>query len=143
MILTTSITLNILLAVYVVWLLRKMWVISESFGTIFDSLDHFANHLKSIHELEIFYGDETLAGLIEHSKEVVSETFGSIFDSLSHFSNHIKSIHELEMFYGDETLAGLMEHSKEIISDIETLQVFYSEEGIEEGIHGEEETEEE
>jgi hypothetical protein len=73
MILTTSITLNILLAVYVVWLLRKMWVISESFGTIFDSLDHFANHLKSIHELEIFYGDETLAGLIEHSKEVVSD----------------------------------------------------------------------
>tara|TARA_R100000008_G_scaffold80482_1_gene62931 strand:+ start:82 stop:381 length:300 start_codon:yes stop_codon:yes gene_type:complete len=73
MILTTSIILNILLAVYILWLLRKMWVISESFGSIFDSLRHFSNHLKSIHELEVFYGDETLAGLIEHSKEVVAD----------------------------------------------------------------------
>ena len=98
-IITISICLNIVLIIYVAWLLRKLWIISE--------------------------------------------TFGSIFDSLAHFSNHIKSIHELEMFYGDETLGGLMEHSKEIIADIETLQVFYSEEDIEEEIYGEEETKEE
>ena len=84
MILTISIILNILLVAYLAWLLRKMWVISESFGFIFDSLKHFSNHLESIHELEVFYGDETIGGLIKHSKQVVED------------------LKEFEMFYSTE-----------------------------------------
>ena len=83
-ILTISIILNILLIIYVAWLLRKLWVISETFGSIFDSLSNFSNHIKSIHELEMFYGDETLGALINHSKEVVDD------------------LKEFEMFYSTE-----------------------------------------
>tara|TARA_Y100000310_G_C20304033_1_gene633134 strand:+ start:256 stop:558 length:303 start_codon:yes stop_codon:yes gene_type:complete len=82
--LIASLILNVLLVVYIIWLLRKMWIISESFESILDSLNHFSDHLKSIHELEMFYGDETLGGLIEHSKEVVDD------------------LNELEMFYSTE-----------------------------------------
>tara|TARA_Y100000296_G_C5135578_1_gene237997 strand:- start:877 stop:1182 length:306 start_codon:yes stop_codon:yes gene_type:complete len=82
--LVASLILNVLLVAYIVWLLRKMWFISESFGSIFDSLTHFSNHVKSIHELEMFYGDETLGGLMEHSKEVVAD------------------LKEFEMFYSEE-----------------------------------------
>ena len=83
-ILTISIILNILLIIYVAWLLRKLWVISETFGSIFDSLSHFSSHIKSIHELEMFYGDETLGGLMEHSREIISD------------------IKELQIFYSEE-----------------------------------------
>ena len=79
-----SLILNVLLVIYIIWILRKMWIISESFGFILESLNHFSNHLKSIHELEMFYGDETLGGLIKHSKEVVED------------------LKEFEMFYSTE-----------------------------------------
>jgi hypothetical protein len=30
----------------------------------------FGAHLKSVYELEMFYGDSTLEGLIQHSKQI-------------------------------------------------------------------------
>jgi len=34
------------------------------------SLDNFTKHLDQIYELPTFYGDETLQGLLEHSKDL-------------------------------------------------------------------------
>ena len=33
--------------------------------------DNFVTHLNSIYQLEVFYGDNTLEGLLDHSREVL------------------------------------------------------------------------
>tara|TARA_R100000234_G_scaffold309_2_gene242 strand:- start:432 stop:641 length:210 start_codon:yes stop_codon:yes gene_type:complete len=42
----------------------------ESLEEYFSSFD---NHLGQIYELEMFYGDETLDGLITHSKDLLEK----------------------------------------------------------------------
>ena len=34
-------------------------------------LEKYVTHIKAIHELEMFYGDETLKGLIDHGNELI------------------------------------------------------------------------
>lgn len=33
----------------------------------------FSEHLKSVYELEMFYGDDTLSSLMKHAKEIVQK----------------------------------------------------------------------
>ena len=37
--------------------------------------ENFIDHLESIYELEMFYGDETLESLIRHSKELINDFY--------------------------------------------------------------------
>jgi hypothetical protein len=55
---------------------------SEKISDLETSLSAFESHLKGVHELEMFYGDDTLGGLIEHSKAVVESVRG-FFDGFS------------------------------------------------------------
>jgi len=43
-------------------------MISEESAEIFTRLDSFGEHLKTVYEMPVFHGDETLSGLLEHSK---------------------------------------------------------------------------
>ena len=45
--------------------------VSEELGDLQNMIDAFAKHAKSVYELEMFYGDETLKGMIEHGQELV------------------------------------------------------------------------
>ena len=45
-----------------------------------DEVHRFREHIKSVHELEMFYGDETLQGLITHTTELINNLEG--FDYL-------------------------------------------------------------
>ena len=37
------------------------------------SLRNFSEHVSSLHQLDTFYGDETLRSLIQHSKDLVED----------------------------------------------------------------------
>tara|TARA_Y100001973_G_C5196668_1_gene334735 strand:+ start:830 stop:1159 length:330 start_codon:yes stop_codon:yes gene_type:complete len=72
-----SIIINIVLSVaiifliyYVVYLIRTLLFHSENLSELKDNLNLFREHLESIYELEVFYGDETLESLLQHSKEI-------------------------------------------------------------------------
>jgi len=41
--------------------------------TLLETVFELETHIKSIYEMEMFYGDETLNALIQHTKEVVDE----------------------------------------------------------------------
>ena len=69
-VLVVSIALNILLLWYLKNVLEKLMFVSDNIGTLVDSVNVFGNHAKNIYELDVFYGDETLAGLITHLKEL-------------------------------------------------------------------------
>ncbi len=71
-ILTLSIILNVGLFAYARASIVRLLSVSEELGDLHTMVSAFASHLKSVYELEMFYGDETLRHLLRHSNEIVS-----------------------------------------------------------------------
>jgi len=67
-----SVGVNIILFWYMRKTLSRFYVASEEASEIFSRLDTYGEHLQSVYEMPTFYGDETLHGLLEHSKEIRS-----------------------------------------------------------------------
>jgi len=71
-VLTIIFTISALLNAVLIWYTRvsiqKFSFISENIQDLKDSIAHYENHLKSVYEMEMFYGDETLKSLIEHTR---------------------------------------------------------------------------
>ena len=65
-----SLSINFLLLFYVRWLLKTLSVINEDVESVSGLLMDFTQHTQSIYEMEMFYGDQTLESLIQHSKEL-------------------------------------------------------------------------
>jgi len=61
-----SFLVNITLIQYIRQNIVRVFVISEESAEIFTRLDSFSEHLKTIYEMPVFNGDETLSGLLEH-----------------------------------------------------------------------------
>ena len=80
-ILAVSVLLNLGLIVYVRGAIVRLLTISEELGDLQQMINSFAIHLKTIYEMEMFYGDETLGSLVEHavSFNEYMETFEYIY----------------------------------------------------------------
>tara|TARA_R110000851_G_scaffold152139_6_gene293651 strand:+ start:2101 stop:2526 length:426 start_codon:yes stop_codon:yes gene_type:complete len=71
-----SVLFNVFLFWYVRGLLSRLYFIADNMDALVDETVSFRDHLKSIYELETFYGDETLGNLIQHVKtysEILSD----------------------------------------------------------------------
>lgn len=79
--LTLSIIFNIGLFAYARASIVRLLFVSEELGDLYAMFDAFSNHLESIYNLEMFYGDETVSALLEHSRSLQEqfETFEYIF----------------------------------------------------------------
>tara|TARA_R100000008_G_scaffold76880_2_gene56989 strand:+ start:2372 stop:2713 length:342 start_codon:yes stop_codon:yes gene_type:complete len=79
--LTVSVIANIGLLMYARYAIIQLLSVSEEIGDLHEMVNSFASHLNSIYELEMFYGDETIKGLLEHSLSFVEqlETFEYIY----------------------------------------------------------------
>ena len=69
--LLVSISLNVFMFWYGRAILEDFYYMSDNLGSLIEQIIIFSEHLKSVHELEMFYGDEILGGLIRHSKDLV------------------------------------------------------------------------
>ena len=49
--------------------------ITQDFDNFYLKLEQYEKHINDIHGLEMFYGDETLQGLIKHSREMLNEIY--------------------------------------------------------------------
>ncbi len=65
--LTLSIILNVGLIAYTRAVVVKLLTISEELGDLQQMINAFTGHLSAVYELDSFYGDETLRGLLEHA----------------------------------------------------------------------------
>ena len=65
-----SLIANVLMVWYVRRLLVNFYALSENFESFFAMIVGYADHLENVHGLEMFYGDETLMSLIDHTKFV-------------------------------------------------------------------------
>lgn len=62
-----SVFFNISLVVYTRGAIIRLLSISEELGDFQQMVNAFAKHLKAVYELDMFYGDETLQGLLDHA----------------------------------------------------------------------------
>ena len=62
-----------MLAFYSVRLARRMFVVGTNLEALYNMMYAFRTHVEQIHESEMFYGDQTLQALINHSKEMLDE----------------------------------------------------------------------
>jgi len=63
--------LVLIIALQTWWILRSikiMWTIKDLFSSVYASVATYYDHVKYVHSLERYYGDETLKGLIEHGE---------------------------------------------------------------------------
>jgi len=69
-ILVISLTLNMLMYWYSRQLTQKLSFIYDNIGDVSDLITNYRTHLKSVYSMEMFYGDETLKFLMDHTRSV-------------------------------------------------------------------------
>jgi len=77
--------ISTLLNMFLVWycrnLMASLYDVSENMQSLVEEVAFFDHHLNSVHDMEVFYGDETIGELIRHSKGLMDtlEDFTEIY----------------------------------------------------------------
>ena len=85
LVLSVFLVLSVGLNVFLIWYARRLMIdlydVSENIRALTEEVLAFDGHLNSVHELEVFYGDETLGNLIRHSTALIEtlEDFADIY----------------------------------------------------------------
>jgi len=79
-----SLAVNAVLLWYISKLLNKIFFIQDNTGTILSINETFRQHLSDVNEMEMYFGDQTLVKLLEHSKYVTEqiEIFSEVFSDI-------------------------------------------------------------
>lgn len=70
-----SVVLNIAFVFYMRFLLTERIALRTDFNNLLQKIEKFMSHLSQIYELEMFYGDETLAQLLSHARDLVNDFY--------------------------------------------------------------------
>jgi len=100
-----SVALNMVLFLYSRRVLLRVYIASEEASEIFTMLDAYQEHLKSVYELPTFYGDETLSGLLGHTRDLCA---------------YLEKYEEVYSFTNPDLLEQLEAASKELQEKYET-----------------------
>ena len=68
-----SILINLGLLWFVKQTLEKNSDLEEDVEEIMEKTSAFSDHLDGIHELEMYYGDENLQNMIQHSRHLIND----------------------------------------------------------------------
>ena len=71
-----AVILIIISLFYTRYLLVQRAEVIEDIHSLFLEFANFDTHLTKIHDLEMFYGDETLQGLMDHSRTMLERFYG-------------------------------------------------------------------
>ena len=66
-----SVLFNCVLIFYAVRLARRMITVATNIDAVYETFEVFRSHAEAVHESEMFYGDQSLQALIQHSKSVL------------------------------------------------------------------------
>ena len=79
--LLASVGVNVVLVRLAIWQSRDLTYVSDNLGDLVEIIDNYRKHLKSVYELDSFYGDETLQGLMGHTnavRTILQEQYGEV-----------------------------------------------------------------
>ena len=76
-----SIAINVIFIWYLKRVVKDLIFVSDNIGDFLGLLSEYREHVEGIYELEVFYGDETLKTLLEHTRFMTDEikNFESIY----------------------------------------------------------------
>ena len=66
-----SVFINALLLWYIKKMLASLLSVSDNMGDLIEDLVSFQNHLQSLYEMEMYYGEPSIKQLIVHSREII------------------------------------------------------------------------
>ena len=69
--LVLSLALNAILLWYIKKMLSKLLSVSDNMGNLVEDLASYQNHLQSIYEMEMYYGEPSIKNLIIHSRQII------------------------------------------------------------------------
>ena len=78
-----SIILNVLLLRLAMWQSKDLTLFSDNLGDLLEIIKNYSNHLRDVYQLDAFYGDQTLEGLMAHTRAVrtlLEDQYGSIIN---------------------------------------------------------------
>jgi hypothetical protein len=85
--LASSLGISVLANILLVWFSReqsqRLSYVSQNLGDLVEIVSNYKEHLRKVYSLEMFYGDETLKFLMEHTNAVVTilaEEYGDIIN---------------------------------------------------------------
>jgi len=90
-VLTLSLAANIFMLWYIRNLLSNMLELTDNIAGFKEEVSIYKKHLQSIYELEMFYGDETLQFLMDHTKSI-----GDILEDFEDVDFFLEEIEEEE-----------------------------------------------
>tara|TARA_R100000008_G_scaffold21543_1_gene11357 strand:+ start:32264 stop:32608 length:345 start_codon:yes stop_codon:yes gene_type:complete len=67
-----SVVINIVLVWFSLKSIKRIEETGDDIDNLLGEFESFAEHLEQIHSLDMFYGDENLQNLIDHSKTMVN-----------------------------------------------------------------------
>ena len=76
-----SIIANALLFRLALWQSKDLTLVSDNVGDLVEVIESYNNHLRDIYQMDAFYGDETLEGLMTHTNALrilLEEQYGTV-----------------------------------------------------------------
>ena len=120
---------TILLIFYVRWLLKTIETMNEETKEVSSMIFDFAEHVKTVYELPMFYGDETLSSLLEHARAVVENINEIDFileeeeEEVSLTADSVTTIEGIDYYmvtaYGLENVLFSVEENPELVGQYE------------------------
>jgi len=71
--LVISVIVNIIFIMYSRWLIKILKTREDDVNELADDVAKYVGHIRGVHEMEMFYGDQTLQSLIEHGTQMIEK----------------------------------------------------------------------
>ena len=88
--------LSVILNIGLIWVSLRLFTrleeCNEDIESLLETVGNLGNHINSVHEMEMFYGEPTIQGMMEHIEEVTQE----IEEYKFKYSNELIEIEENE-----------------------------------------------
>jgi len=92
-----SIIANLIVFRLALWQSRELADVSDGLGDLVVIIENYRNHLRDVYQLDSFYGDETLEGLMTHTNAVralLEEQYGDVINITDPIEYQIEEVEE-------------------------------------------------
>ena len=92
-----SIIANLIVFRLAFWQSRELANISDGLGDLVEIIENYRNHLRDVYQLDSFYGDETLEGLMTHTnavRTILEEQYGDVINITDPIEYQIEEVEE-------------------------------------------------
>ena len=92
-----SIIANLIVFRLALWQSRELADVSDGLGDLVEIIENYRNHLRDVYQLDSFYGDETLEGLMTHTNAVralLEEQYGDVINITDPIEYEIEEVEE-------------------------------------------------